>query len=277
MRADYAEQYRRLWEEHWWWRSRERFVLRVLERLKLPREAQILDVGCGDGLFFPSLERLGTVDGLEADRSLLRDTGISTRIKVGRLDRSFNPGPIYDLVVMLDVLEHIEDDLESMESALDALKPDGKIVLTVPALEVLWSEHDVVNQHYRRYDKTRLKAVMAAAGFEVESVNFFFGWTVAPLLVRRLIHPAVKNFDAETSTDLVTIPPPLVNRAMQRLSEFDHWLGERVRWPIGSSLIAIGTRPGSAITSERSSTRRSLRSSIDQETRQRQHVGKEVG
>ena len=241
MRAEYAEQYRRLWEEHWWWRSRERFLIDAIERLCLPSNARILDVGCGDGLFFPSLERFGTIEGLEADGSLLKRSINRSRIKVGRLDRTFQPGPVYDLVVLLDVLEHIENDVEALESAYRSLKPGGRLLLTVPALHWLWSHHDELNQHFRRYDRISLKASMVAAGFEVETLRFFFGWTVAPLILRKWLKPAGSTSLLETHDDAVTIPPAIINRALTLISQVDHWIGSRVRWPLGSSLIAVGS------------------------------------
>ena len=246
MRADYAEHYRTLWEEHWWWRSRERFIIDVLSRLTLPKAARILDVGCGDGLFFPSLERFGTVDGLEADPSLLNESTYRPRIQVGRLDRSFQPGPNYDLLVILDVLEHIDDDLEALRAAHQALKPGGRILITVPALDWLWSRHDQVNQHFRRYDRAQLQARLRASGFHVESVRYFFGWTVLPLLLRRWLSPPVNDPDSETADYSVRIPPSIINRALTLLSKVDHWVGSRFPWPLGSSLIAVGSRGDSA-------------------------------
>ena len=237
MRADYAEQYRKLWEEHWWWRSRERFLIDVIGRLGLPAGSRILDVGCGDGLFFPSLRRFGTVEGLEPDASLLKSSPDAARIKVGPLDRTFNPGPIYDLVVMLDVLEHIENDVEALDSASRALKPGGKLLITVPALSWLWSRHDELNHHFRRYDRRSLEAVMAAAGFSVETSRYFFCWTVAPLIARKWLKPAGSM---EQQDDTVAIPPALLNRTLILISRADHWLGSRIRWPLGSSLIAVG-------------------------------------
>lgn len=244
VQADYARCYRTLWERHWWWRSREAYLLGWIERLhrSSPRE-RILDVGCGDGLFFERLARFGKVDGLEPDASLVNNPRWQSQIRVGSLDRRFQGSSDYDLLLMLDVLEHIDEDCEALHAAHSALRPGGHLLLTVPALSWLWSQHDVANEHYRRYHPAGLRAVLAAAGFEVEVVRYFFCWTVAPLLVRRWLTPAGSVSGQGTADYAVPIPPGPINRALTLLSMGEHALGRVVRWPLGTSLLAIARRP----------------------------------
>ncbi|WP_406701050.1 class I SAM-dependent methyltransferase [Singulisphaera sp. Ch08] len=244
MQPDYARCYRTLWDRHWWWRSREAYLLGWIKRLhsRSPRE-RILDVGCGDGLFFEQLERFGAVDGLEPDASLVNDPRWRSRIRVGSLDHRFQGASDYDLLLMLDVLEHIGDDGEALRAARSALRPGGHLVLTVPALSWLWSQHDVANEHYRRYDPGGLRTVLAASGFEVETVRFFFFWTVAPLLARRWLAPAKPGGGDGTADYAVPVPPAPLNGALTLLSLGEHALGRIVRWPLGTSLLAIARRP----------------------------------
>jgi hypothetical protein len=116
-------------------------------------------------------------------------------------------------------------------------------VLTVPALPWLWSRHDEVNGHHRRYGRRGLARALREAGFEVEAVRFFFAWTVGPLLLRRWLAPAGRRAAADY---VVTVPPAPVNRALNLVSRGEHTLGRFVRWPLGSSLLAVGCvpRPG---------------------------------
>jgi SAM-dependent methyltransferase len=248
VQAHYAQAYRTLWERHWWWRSREAYVLGRLERRH--RRAgggalRLLDVGCGDGLFFDRLERFGTVEGLEPDASLL--AGLSGRsrwcgrITQGTLGGGFDPGPVYDVVLMLDVLEHIADDRSALRAARAVLRPGGTLLLTVPALAWLWSRHDVVNEHHRRYHRRALHDVLRTAGFEVEAVRYFFAWTVGPLLLRRWLNPAGGRRAAVDYA--VTVPPAPVNRALTLVSRAEHAAGRFVRWPLGSSLLAEARVP----------------------------------
>ncbi len=240
MQPDYAQRYRFLWETHWWWRARVSFLLGWIERLHRRAPcARILDVGCGDGLFFERLERFGRVEGLEADAALIADPRWTSRIRAGALDRGFLGGGDFDLVLLLDVLEHIADDAGALEAAGTALRPGGYLLLTVPALPWLWSRHDEANAHFRRYGPRALRSVLAGAGFEVETLRFFYAWTVLPLLIRRWLAPAGKG----TSDYGVAVPPAAINRALTALSRCEHAVGRYVRWPLGTSLLAIARRP----------------------------------
>jgi SAM-dependent methyltransferase len=242
--AEYSQRYRTLWERHWWWRSREAYLLDRISRLR--REAagplRILDVGCGDGLFFPALESFGHVEGIEPDRSLVSDPRWRRRIHGGRLEDRTGRCEAYDLLLLLDVLEHMSDDCGALRQGRGLLKPGGRVLITVPALRWLWSRHDEVNEHRRRYHPGTLRELLVAADFEVESIRFFFFWTVAPLLVRRWLHPAGGDgmMSRRVAADYaVSVPPAPINRALTWLSRGEQALGRFVRWPIGGSLLAI--------------------------------------
>lgn len=245
MQADYAQSYRTLWDRHWWWRSREAYVVDRLERVCQRAGGtalRILDVGCGDGLFFDRLERFGAVEGLEPDGSLVVDPRWRDRIQIGRLD-DLPSAPRYDLVLMLDVLEHIADDLDALRRVRGILRPGGTLVLTVPAVGWLWSRHDEVNEHHRRYDRRGLRSVLEAAGFGPLEIGYFFAWTVGPLAVRRWLHPAGGGGRRARLDYTVKVPPAPVNRALAALSRAERFVGRVVRWPLGSSLLAVAVAP----------------------------------
>lgn len=244
MRPEYARRYRELWDGHWWWRSREAHVLARIGRLRGrsdPAHFRILDIGCGDGLFFDKLGRHGRVEGLEPDASLVDDPRWRSQIRVGGLGPGCRFEANYDLVLMLDVLEHIQDDRAALASAVGAIGSGGHLLVTVPALPWLWSRHDEANAHFRRYRPGPLRDLLAGAGLRVESIRFFFAWTVAPLLARRLLAPAGSS--SGLADYEVAIPPAPINRALDLLSRADHAIGRAVRWPLGSSLLAIARKP----------------------------------
>lgn len=249
MQTHYAQRYRTLWERHWWWRSRRTWLLGWIDRLhrRAPRR-RILDVGCGDGLFFEDLQRCGTVEGLEPDLGVLTDPRWRPSIRNEPLGPDFRAEEPYDLILMLDVLEHIADDGAALSAARRALRTGGHLLVTVPALPWLWSRHDEVNQHHRRYGPRGLRRTLRHAGFTIETVRFFFAWTVAPLLIRRLLAPA----GAGAADDDVSIPPPAINRALTALSRCEHALGRIIPWPLGSSLLAIARND---LTTENTETR----------------------
>jgi 2-polyprenyl-3-methyl-5-hydroxy-6-metoxy-1,4-benzoquinol methylase len=123
MREDYLDLYRELYMRHWWWRAREKLILKTL-RAQQPAQGwkSILDVGCGDGLFFDQLLRLGEVEGVEPSAALVNpESAHRSRIHICPLDENFQPGKQFSLILMLDVLEHLPDPAAALGRALALL------------------------------------------------------------------------------------------------------------------------------------------------------------
>lgn len=239
MDATYALAYRDLFERHWWWRARERVILDVLRsRLAPGRPRRILDVGCGDGLFFDALARFGEVEGVESDARLVTVEGAKrARIHVGPFDGTCRPEGAYDLIVMLDVLEHFDDARAALAKAVGLLAPDGLLVATVPAFMALWTAHDDVNHHRVRFTRRSFARLAGAAGMRIDAMRYFFGWLAAAKLAVRVRERLVRRPPKPEA-----VPPPWLNRALYALSRADAWVASRVPLPFGSSLLVVGGR-----------------------------------
>ena len=247
MREAYGAVYSRLYAEHWWWRSREALVLHELERIVKPPAAAgssrtaLLDVGCGDGLLLEHLGRFGDVEGVEVDERLVSET---TRerwpIHLGPL-ADYRPDHRFDVITALDVVEHIEDDGAAFRQLAELLRPGGRILLTVPALQSLWTHHDEWNLHFRRYSKSQLKSRVEAASLHVEHARYCFGWMVVPKCLVRLREKVLGP-----SGDVPQVPPALINRTLELVSRFDHHIARRGWWPLGSSLLLVATKPATS-------------------------------
>lgn len=241
MQAPYSSVYADAYRTHWWWRARERNVLRFVRRYgRWEGRARILDIGCGDGLIWPALEHLGDVEGIEPDGTMIApDSPWRARIEVADFLTSRGRDDRYDLVVMLDVVEHIADDHAALARAASLLGDDGVLVLTVPALPLLWSEFDDLSGHARRYTRRSLRAALERAGLTVLDLRYYYAWPVLPLLARRAFFRVAKGEDSA----FVKAPPRPVNWLLYRLSLVDHWITRRVPVPAGSSLVAVARRP----------------------------------
>jgi SAM-dependent methyltransferase len=234
----YGQFYPTLYARHWWWRSREAAILDVLGRLK-PTDGfgRILDVGCGDGLFFDALATFGDVEGVESSIDLLNPNGKHrTRIHVAPFDSRFQPGRRYGLVLMLDVLEHLEDPVGALRHAIRLLEPAGKILITVPAFMLLWTSHDDINHHRIRYTKCSFGRVAGGAGLRIENALYLFQWAFPVKLAQHLVE---KIFGSTPS--LPSIPPVPINRALVRLCRAEQRIFAAVPPPFGSSLLIVGT------------------------------------
>jgi len=236
---EYGRRYRELHRRHWWWRARERVILKTLERLT-PAEGfgRILDVGCGDGLLFPHLSRLGAVEGIEPDADIVtRAETAHGRIHVRPFDATFRPEARYGLILMLDVLEHLDDPDAAARQVRDLLEPNGLLLVTVPALGWLWTAHDVLNEHRTRYERGALVRLLQAAGLGVEQARYHFRWMVPAKLVLR-----AKERVLGGEPRVPRVPPVLLNRLLYGVSRAeDAVLGWSVTLP-GSSLLAVARR-----------------------------------
>lgn len=243
MLESYAQQYRDLWEHHWWWRARTAYVRDWVRWLAARRRLDhILDIGCGDGLMFEILDEFGQVQGLESDGRLLSpENPARRRIENVPFDANYQNRRQFDLILMLDVLEHIADDREAIAHVHNLLKPEGLALLTVPALPCLWSRHDVANQHYRRYTRRSLGRLLAGQGWQILKLEYFSLWTIAPMLLRRLLVPAGAPSDAEPSY-VVRIPPLGINRLAEAACRVEQLVGRVVPLPLGSSCLVIAGR-----------------------------------
>jgi SAM-dependent methyltransferase len=235
--SDYAELYQR----HWWWRAREAILLREIAALALPppERAEILDVGCGNGLFLPALARFGRPTGIEVERALVRDDApLRERIRHEPLGSPHWEGHLFDLVLALDVVEHIADDAAFTALLAARVRPGGFLMATVPAFPSLWDAHDDRNHHQRRYRRAGFEALLAPHGALLELRHLFPSLFVAKWVVARM------NRGAAAPIDQTALPHPAVTRAVAALLRAEDRVLGPLHLPFGSSLLAVVRVPG---------------------------------
>jgi SAM-dependent methyltransferase len=237
----YAAYYRRLYETHWWWRMRERWVLQAIRRATPGASmSKILDIGCGDALFFDQLSNFGSVEGLEPDRNLVSENNPHRkRITLGPFDASFQPGKCYNVILMLDVLEHLEDPQSALHRVASLLEDDGNLILTVPAYKLVWTNHDTVNHHFTRYTKATLFPLIRESRLKVLESAYWFHWTFPVKLLQRATEKTFRIPPGNPS-----IPGPFLNRFLMRVCSLEHSIFPPLRVPFGTSLfVRCGTSP----------------------------------
>jgi len=227
-------------ELHWWYRARREVLAALIERtMDLPRKANILEVGCGTGHNIKMLERFGKVDGIEIDPE-------ARAFAEKRLGRSIASAPLpempgvqrnhYDLVAALDVVEHIEDDKAAVAALASCLKPGGKILVTVPAHQWMWSAHDELNHHKRRYSKAGLKALIQGSGLCLDSIGYFNSLLFPLAVGARLAAKLTRRGGGDDS-----LPPKPVNYVFERAFAAERRLVGKVPLPPGLSLFAVAS------------------------------------
>ena len=229
-------------QRHWWFVARRRILRALIEReIQPPKDARILEIGCGTGHNLAMLGAFGTLDATELDDGAraLATTRLGRPVAAAALpDLSMFKAESFDLIALLDVLEHVENDGSALAAIRGRLKVGGKLLLTVPANRWMWSAHDAAHHHHRRYSKRQLRQVAAEAGFQVDLLSHFNTFLFPPIAAARL---ASKLLGRESADD--SIPPEPVNSLLQRIFAMEAPLVGRVPMPFGVSLVAILTRP----------------------------------
>jgi SAM-dependent methyltransferase len=234
MDAAYAAAYPDLYRRHWWWRVRERILLDKIRELLGDRVplARILDVGCGAGLFFDALEPFGHIEGIESDPIAIEQSGRwRSRIHSGDME-TFAPDRAFDLILALDVVEHVSNPEVMLSKAARFLARDGRMLITTPAFDWLWTSHDRLNHHVKRYTAAEVRSLVRDAGLQPIETRYLFQSLVVPKLLVR-----AKEAIYPSGASVPRVPPPVVNRALQAWSRSENaiagWL------PFGSSIMAI--------------------------------------
>jgi 2-polyprenyl-3-methyl-5-hydroxy-6-metoxy-1,4-benzoquinol methylase len=198
---------------------------------------RILDVGCGDGVHFAALAEFGNVEGIEADATTLDPAGPwRQQIHVTPFQAPLSISGAYDLILFLDVIEHLDDPVAALALARSLLAPGGAVLVTVPALPWLWTSHDDLNHHRRRYTRSTLTADFSAAGFTVERMRFLFHVLVPAKLVVRLIERVRGSRPSPPR-----VPPEPLNALAGLVARAETFLLAPVSRVLpGTSLLAVG-------------------------------------
>jgi SAM-dependent methyltransferase len=238
-------EYRRMHEleaRHWWFRAKRRMVFALLERWGRAG-GRALDVGCGTGitlLELPSRFRGLGLDPAAEAVALCRERGLSELVRGSATDIPL-PAGAADVVLALDIVEHIEDDRAALREIARVLSPSGVAVLTVPAFPFLWSAHDEALHHKRRYTRRLLEQRLAEAGLAVR-VGGFGHATIFPLAAAlRLARQLAGGRGGAGGSDVSEIPRWL-DRLAYRLLAWEVPFIRRGLLPVGLSLVYVVAR-----------------------------------
>lgn len=223
---------------HWWYTARRDILHDYVARYAaLPRDARILEIGCGTGHNLPMLQQFGEVDAIEIDDA-------ARAIASQRLGKPVSAAPLpelpgvergaYDMVAVLDVVEHIQDDVAALQAMKDCLRSGGKILIAVPAHQWMWSAHDVVNHHHRRYSKGTLVSAIRTAGLEPRKLGYFNSLLFPLAAAARIAGRLTGRDDSDDSP-----PPGPVNTLFEAIFRAERHLVGRVPMTPGVSILTL--------------------------------------
>jgi SAM-dependent methyltransferase len=224
--------------DHWWFVGRRKIIRALIDRFR-PKAGPlaILEVGAGTGSNIAMLQDYGSVDAIEPDdhARAFAEKRTGLRLKGGYLpDVPLDDGR-YDLIVLLDVLEHIPDDKGALDALRPKIAPGGRLLLTVPGIPGLWSPHDVAHHHHRRYTAKSLEAVVTAAGYRVIHRGAFNSLLLPVIVAVR----ALNKLRGKHGGDEDALPSKPVNAVLSRLFGAERHAAVRGLFPLGVSIALV--------------------------------------
>jgi SAM-dependent methyltransferase len=227
-------------ERHWWYQARREVLGDLIRRtIRPPKDAQILEIGCGTGHNLEMLGGFGHVDAIELDDEsrAIAEKRLGRSIVSARLPELAGiPDRHYDLIAALDVIEHIDEDAPAVAAIAGKLKLGGKFIMTVPAHPWMWSAHDVVNHHKRRYSKASLRNLIEESPLKLDKLGYFNSLLFPAAVAERVASKVRGKDDAD-----VKLPSAPVNSALRTVFAAERYLVGRLPLPPGLSLFAVAS------------------------------------
>lgn len=234
-------------ERHYWWHKGKLHLARSIykQHFKNKKNIKILEIGCGTGEVLNLLSQFGDAHGIDISPKAVeycKNRGIEqvTMGDINNMDLS-NHLNTFDFVLVLDVLEHIQDDVETLKRINTLLKPGGILLVTVPAYKFLWSNHDEALHHKRRYHSLELRTKLADTGFEIKKLSHYVATLFPPIAVVRFASNFIRR-KAYAESTYVHVPDTL-NNLFTKILEIESILINKMYLPFGTTLVAVAHKP----------------------------------
>lgn len=233
----------RIEEHHWWYQGMAAISLSLLDSHMAGRRAlpplRILDAGCGPGGMLKRLSALGRPIGIDFHPLALGLAAGRAPLVRASVERIPFANERFDIITSFDVLYHraVADDAQALDEFARLLRPDGVLLMRVPALEALRGAHDATVHTRRRYTARDLGSKLRAAGFRISRLTYANTFLFPLILLRRKLQAR----SAETSSD-VELPSPVVNRLLEWTLALERLWLSRFDLPIGVSLFALASK-----------------------------------
>ena len=250
MQQDYYKEYYDLERKYWWFIAREKIISNYIKKLirdkKLnAQNLKILNVGCGTGRSSQYLSEFGKVVSVEYDKHCCEFAAEKTGLEI--INGSITELPFednsFDLVCAFDVIEHVEDDQLAVSEMKRVAKSSGIVFITIPAFMSLWSHHDVINHHFRRYKLSQIEALFnKVTDGNILFTSYFNFFLFIPIYITRTVSNWVKSGQNRpgSGSDFETFKPGIMANLLYKLMLFESkFINRNIKLPFGVSLLYI--------------------------------------
>ncbi|MBI3442699.1 MAG: class I SAM-dependent methyltransferase [Candidatus Sungbacteria bacterium] len=243
MRADLYETFCAKETTHWWFVARRNILQSLIGRY-IPMKVQTaLDIGSGPGINIPLIrtyaKKITCLEASDTAVAMAQRKFPDLTIVSGSFPQTV-PGGNFDLITMFDVLEHIEEHAEALQTVRSLLKTGGYLMLTVPAFMFLWSAHDDHVHHKRRYTRRQICSLLADAGFRIERATYFNTLLFPAIAGVRLFQRTLKI--RTTKTDFDMEPPRWLNSVLTRIFGSERFMLHYGNLPVGVSIFCVAKK-----------------------------------
>ena len=221
-------------EKHWWFQARKQIIDQIISNIKLKKKNNILDFGSGSGVNLNMLEKYGLIDVHEKNKF----ARIAIKNKNKKIKNLYSSLKIrknfYDLILIADVIEHVRQPKNLLRNLKKFLKKDGRILITVPAYQFLFSKKDKALGHYRRYNKKLLKNELAE--FKIENISYFNTLLCIPIIIMTLLNKLLKR---DYIKEVETTPNFFINKLFFIIFAAEKYFIKYLNLPFGISIYIL--------------------------------------
>lgn len=228
--------------QHWWHVSKRRNVINLIKKYNQVNNPKILDIGCGTGKNLEEFKKIGTIFGLDNSPDALKYClmrGLKN-LRLGSAEKTNLKTNYFDVITLLDVLEHTDDN-KTLKEMHRILKSHGLIIITVPAFSWLWSKWDEVLHHKKRYTVNTLKEILVANNFHPIKMTYLYSFLVLPLLI---IRKNKQNISKDFYESDFRLSSSLINILLNNLSRLEFLLAKNFYIPFGTSILVVAKNNG---------------------------------
>lgn len=239
MQESYNTEYQSLKSDYWWVDGRKGLIESLLKKTNLPKNSKILDVGCGSGHSSSISKEYGGYFGLDVSPKNLKMNELAKYKIVGDANNIPITACNFDLVLCLDILEHLNDDVGSIKESLRVLKEGGYLIITIPAFQFIWSSHDIINRHKRRYNRESLSSITEGNSISLEFFSYWNFFLFVPAVILKIIKRTKDGDRNKLASDFKKVPSA-INILFSKILKLENKIIEsNGSFPFGTSIVAV--------------------------------------